>query len=61
MTAPVPQHDRRVELAWLRRLRIEAEREIARRSGFIGRVRPGQRPWSWLIDQLEHERQELAA
>jgi hypothetical protein len=45
---------------WLRELRGRTEARIEELGGFRGRIRPAQRPASWLLDRLERRRQELA-
>jgi len=53
--------EHRLAECWLARLRAEAEREIARRGGFGGRVRPAQRRWSRALDAIEQAEHEVAA
>jgi hypothetical protein len=52
------QTRRAVVLAWIERLRREAERQAG---DTRGPIRPHQRVWSYLLDHLEHERQREAA
>jgi hypothetical protein len=46
---------------WLARLELEALRRAASAGPLAGPIRPGQVPWSRILDRIEHELQREAA
>ena len=45
---------------WIEYLEREVLAELDRLGGTRGPVRPRQRPWSYMLDVVEHEQQALA-